>query len=87
VPIVANVTAQGVSAPDEIKRLLVEQVTGTVRWRESVLWMKQQGVGEMIELGAGKVLSGLIRRIDKDIAAESVGDPAQIEALIAKLKG
>lgn len=87
VPIVANVTAQGVSAPDEIKRLLVEQVTGTVRWRESVLWMKQQGVGEMIELGAGKVLSGLIRRIDKDIASESIGDPAQIEALIAKLKG
>lgn len=86
VPVVANVTAQAVSTPDDIRRLLVEQVTGTVRWRESVLWMKAQGVNEMIELGAGKVLSGLVRRIDKDIASDSVGDPTQIEALIVKLK-
>ena len=87
VPVVANVTAQGVSDPAEIRDLLVKQVTGTVRWRESVLWMKGQGVSEMVELGAGKVLSGLVKRIDKDIACESVGTPEQIEALIGKLKG
>lgn len=86
VPIVANVTANGVSDPNVIRRLLVEQVTGTVRWRESVTWMKEQGVTEMIELGAGKVLSGLIKRIEKDVATESIGTPEQIEALIAKLK-
>lgn len=86
VPVVANVTAQAVSDPAEIRALLVKQVTGTVRWRESVIWMKAQGVNEMYELGAGKVLSGLIRRIDKDIAAESAGTPEQIEALIGKLK-
>ncbi len=86
VPIVANVTANAVSDPNVIRRLLVEQVTGTVRWRESVIWMKEQGISEMIELGAGKVLSGLIKRIEKDVAAESVGTPDQIETLIAKLK-
>jgi [acyl-carrier-protein] S-malonyltransferase len=61
-------------------------VTGVVRWRESVSWMKQQGVSEMIELGAGKVLSGLVKRIEGDVAASSVGTPQQIEELIAKLK-
>ena len=86
VPLVANVTAASVTSPDDIRKLLVEQVTGTVRWRESVLWMKAQGVDEMIELGAGKVLAGLVKRIDKDIAAESVGTPAQVEALVGKLK-
>jgi [acyl-carrier-protein] S-malonyltransferase len=86
VPVVANVTAQGVNDPDVIRKLLVEQVTGVVRWRESVLWMKAQGVSEMFELGAGKVLSGLVRRIDKDIAADSVGTPEQIEIMIKKLK-
>lgn len=86
VPIVANVTANAVSDPNVIRRLLVEQVTGTVRWRESVTWMKEQGVTEMIELGAGKVLSGLIKRIEKDVATESIGTPEQIDALIAKLK-
>ncbi len=87
VPIVANVTAKGESEPADIRRLLVDQITGMVRWRESVLWMKDQGVTEMVELGAGKVLSGLVKRIDKDVACESVGTPEQIEALIAKLKG
>ena len=86
VPIVANVTANAVSDPNVIRRLLVEQVTGTVRWRESVTWMKEQGVTEMIELGAGKVLSGLIKRIEKDVATESIGTPEQIDALIAKLR-
>ncbi len=86
VPIVSNVTAKGVSEPSDIRRLLVDQITGMVRWRESVTWMKEQGVDEMIELGAGKVLSGLVKRIEKDVACESVGTPEQIEALIAKLK-
>ncbi len=84
-PIVANVTASAVTDPNTIRRLLVEQVTGMVRWRESVTWMKDQGVSEMVELGAGKVLSGLIKRIEKDVATESVGTPGQIEELIGKL--
>jgi [acyl-carrier-protein] S-malonyltransferase len=87
VPVVANVTAQAESDPDTIRRLLVEQVTGLVRWRESVIWMKENGVTEMVELGAGKVLSGLVRRIEKDVAVESVGTPEGIEALLTKLKG
>ncbi len=86
VPIVANVTAQAESDPATLQKLLVDQVTGMVRWRESVLWMGANGVTEMVELGAGKVLSGLIRRINKEINCESVGTPEQIEALIEKLK-
>lgn len=85
-PIVANVTANAVSDPNLIRKLLVEQVTGTVRWRESVMWMKEQGISEMIELGAGKVLSGLVKRIEKDVTTESIGTPEQVEALITKLK-
>ena len=87
VPVVANVTAQAETNPETLKTLLVEQITGMVRWRESVLYMRDQGVTEMIELGAGKVLSGLARRIDRSIACESVGTPEQIENLIEKLKG
>lgn len=87
VPVVSNVTAKGVTEPADIRRLLVDQITGMVRWRESVQWMKEQGVTEMVELGAGKVLSGLVKRIDKEIACDSVGTPEQIEALIEKLKG
>lgn len=86
VPIVANVTAKGESDPSDIRNLLVDQITGMVRWRESVLWMGENGVTEMVELGAGKVLSGLIRRINKEIACESVGTPEQVEELIKKLK-
>ncbi len=85
VPVVANVVVEGVSDPDEIRRLLVEQITGMVRWRESVLWMGEQGVSQMVELGAGKVLCGLARRINKEITCESVGTPEQVEALIEKL--
>ncbi|MCK5284688.1 MAG: ACP S-malonyltransferase [Alphaproteobacteria bacterium] len=82
IPVVSNITAREVSIPDDIRRLLVEQITGMVRWRESVLWMKEQGVTNMIEIGAGKVLSGLVRRIDHDISCESVGTPEQIEKFI-----
>lgn len=86
VPVVANVTAEAVSDPAVIRDLLVRQVTGIVRWRESVTWMKQNGVDEMIELGAGKVLSGLVKRIEGDVNASSVGTVAQVEELIERLK-
>ena len=85
VPVVPNVTAQSTLEPSDIRRLLVDQITGTVRWRESVLWMKEQGVTEMVEIGAGKVLTGLARRIDKSIACESVEKPEQIEAFVSKI--
>lgn len=85
VPVVSNVTAKAVTEPSDIRRLLVDQITGRVRWRESVHYMKEQGVDEMVELGAGKVLAGLVKRIEKDVACDSVGTPEQIEALIAKL--
>ena len=79
VPLVANVTASAVSQPDEIRDLLVKQVTGMVRWREGVLYMKENGVEELVELGAGKVLTGLARRIDRDLSARALGAPADIE--------
>ena len=82
VPVVANVIASAVSDPDEIRRLLVAQVTGTVRWRECVLYMKEQGVDTLVEAGAGKVLAGLTKRIDKEIAAQSLQTPADIEAFL-----
>lgn len=85
-PLVANVTAERVEDPEQIRELLVAQVTGTVRWRESVLYMKAQGVSELVELGAGKVLSGLARRIDKELSGVAVNNPADIEALLARLK-
>lgn len=87
IPVVANVTAQAETNPARIRELLVDQVTGVVRWRESVQWMKQQGVTEMVELGAGKVLAGLVKRIEPDVAASSINTPAQIEEFLAKLQG
>ena len=77
--------AAAVSDPDEIKRLLVEQVTGLVRWRESVLAMKLQGVHDLVELGAGRVLSGLAKRIDRDFAISSLGAPSEIDAFVKTL--
>ena len=85
VPLIANVTAGPVREPADIRRLLVEQVTSTVRWRESVLAMKELGVDTLVELGAGKVLTGLARRIDRDLAAMAVGTPEDIEALVKTL--
>ncbi len=85
VPLIANVTAQPVSDPDTIRKLLVEQVTATVRWRESVQTMKAKGVHQIFELGAGKVLAGLVKRIDKEIEASSVGNPADFEAALKTL--
>jgi [acyl-carrier-protein] S-malonyltransferase len=85
VPLVANVTAEAVSEPGDIRRLLVEQVTGMVRWRESVKYLRYQGIDTLIELGAGKVLSGLTRRIDGDMTALNAGTPEEVEALLAGL--
>ncbi|MCB1840417.1 MAG: ACP S-malonyltransferase [Rhodospirillales bacterium] len=81
-PVVTNITAQAESDPAKLRGLLVEQITGTVRWRESVLWMAAQGVTEIVELGAGKVLSGLVRRIDKSIVCRNAETPEEIQALL-----
>lgn len=83
VPLVANVRAEAVDSAMVIRNLLVDQVTGSVRWRESVMWMAAQGVTEMWEIGAGKALSGMIRRIDRDVATRNVGVAADIAALKA----
>ena len=83
VPVVANVRAGAVSDPDEIRGLLVEQVTGSVRWRESVLWMAGAGVTECWEVGAGKALSGMIRRIVRELDCRSVGTPEDVAAAVA----
>ncbi|NCU21164.1 ACP S-malonyltransferase, partial [Candidatus Falkowbacteria bacterium] len=80
VPLVANVRAEAVSDPDLIRALLVEQVTGSVRWRESVAWMAAQGVTEFWEIGAGKALSGMVKRIAKDAATRAVGTPEDVLA-------
>lgn len=80
VPVVANVRAEAVNDPETIRQLLVEQVTGSVRWRESVQWMAAQGVTEAWEIGAGKALSGMIKRIDRSVATRAVGTPADVTA-------
>ncbi|WP_142848706.1 ACP S-malonyltransferase [Telmatospirillum sp. J64-1] len=85
VPVMANVTASPVQEPDEIRRLLVAQVTGTVRWRECVLAMKDLGVTNLVEAGAGKVLTGLAKRIDKEMTAQALNTPADIEAFLKSL--
>jgi len=81
VPVVANVRAEAVSDPDLIRQLLVEQVTGSVRWRESVLWMQSAGVAEHWEIGAGKALSGMIKRIASEAVTRAVGTPEDILAV------
>jgi [acyl-carrier-protein] S-malonyltransferase len=82
VPLIANVSAAPVRDTEEIKRLLVAQVTGLVRWRECVLTMKREGVDTLVELGAGRVLCGLAKRIDRELAASAVGTPAEVEAFL-----
>jgi [acyl-carrier-protein] S-malonyltransferase len=83
VPVVSNVSVTPSSDPDAIARRLVEQVTGRVRWRESVEWFGANGVAGLYEVGAGKVLSGLARRINRDIATGAVGTAADVEAALA----
>ena len=85
IPLVANVTAERVDSPEDIRRLLVQQVTGMVRWRESVLYMKAQGVDALFELGAGKVLSSLTRRIDREITGRPVQAPADFDEIAKAL--
>jgi len=82
VPLVANVSASEINDPAEIKRQLVGQVTAMVRWRESVLYLRMAEVEEVAEIGAGRVLAGLVRRIDPALATRSVGTPSEVEALI-----
>jgi len=84
-PLISNVTAQEVRDPAEIRTLLVRQVTGMVRWRESVLHMKGLGVRELVEIGSGKVLSGLAKRIDRELSGTSVATPADIETFVATI--
>ena len=81
VPIVSNVSAQAISDPTEIKKLLVSQVTESVRWRESIMWMAKNNVDEIWEIGSGKALNGMIRRIDKNINLRNISSPEDIKAL------
>jgi len=82
-PLVANVTASEVDDPEVIRSGLVAQVTGTVRWRESVTYMRAQGVTRFVEVGTGKVLAGLIRRIAEGTVVQSVGTPDDVTAFVA----
>ncbi len=84
VPLIANVRAEAVD-PSLIEGLLVEQVTGSVRWRESVMWMAANGVTEAWEIGAGKALSGMVKRVDRSIATRAIGTPDDVVAAAAAL--
>lgn len=85
VPLIANVNAEPVSGPEDVRSLLVQQVTGMVRWRESVQRMAAEGVDTLVELGSGKVLTGLTRRIDKELTGIAAGTPSEIEELLKQL--
>ena len=87
VPVIANVRAAPVSDAEEIARLLVEQVTGQVRWRETVEWFAANDATTLYEIGSGKVLTGLARRIDKTVSGVAVGTPADIDAALTTLLG
>jgi [acyl-carrier-protein] S-malonyltransferase len=84
-PVVTNVRAEAVSDPDTLRALLVEQVTGSVRWRESVLWMVDNGVTELVELGAGKVLSGMAKRISPDLTGRAINTPDDINSFVQEV--
>jgi [acyl-carrier-protein] S-malonyltransferase len=86
VPIVSNVLARPIQEPNEIRRRLVEQVTGMVRWTQSVQWLAGEGgVTNLVELGAGKVLSGLAKRIAPDVPAVSINTPADVDAFVREV--
>jgi [acyl-carrier-protein] S-malonyltransferase len=84
VPVISNVLAAPVEDPDEIRKLLVRQVTGTVRWRESIAFMAEKGASLFVECGSGKVLSGLLKRIAETATGLSIGAPADVEAFKAR---
>ena len=79
VPLIANVTAEATQDPELIRNLLIEQVTGSVRWRESMIWAANQGVTELVEIGTGKVLTGMARRIDERLSARALNTPDDIQ--------
>lgn len=83
VPIIANVTAEPVSDAEAIRGLLVEQVTGSVRWRESMIWLAEHDAGDLLELGSGKVLTGMARRIDPRLTAKALNTPEDIDGFLA----
>jgi len=85
IPLVANVTASRVTDPETIRKQLVEQVTGMVRWRESVLYMESQGVTTLVEVGVGKALSGMAKRIAKDVETFNIGAPADLDTFLKSL--
>ena len=86
VPVIANVRAEPVTDPDEIRHLLVAQVTGAVRWRETVSWLSVNGVTDIWEIGAGKALSGMVRRIDRSIACRAVSTPEDVALVVRNLE-
>jgi len=86
-PLIANVTAEAVSDAGRIRDLLIKQITAPVRWRESVLYMKGHGIGQLVECGAGSVLASLAKRIDKDITAVSLHTPEEIEEFLKSRDG
>jgi [acyl-carrier-protein] S-malonyltransferase len=86
VPLIANVSANEQNNGDVIKDLLIEQVTGSVRWRESIEFMSSKGVSEVFEIGAGKALSGMVRRINREISVNQVFDTSSVHAAVLKLK-
>lgn len=83
VPVIANVTASATQDPEEIRRLLVEQVTGSVRWRESMIWAADNNVTELVEVGSGKVLTGMARRIDSRLSAKALNTPEDIDGFLS----
>jgi [acyl-carrier-protein] S-malonyltransferase len=85
VPLVANVAATAVTEPDEIRELLVAQVTSMVRWRESVLYLRTQDVDNLVEVGAGKVLTTMLKRIDREISGQAVNTPDSIESFLKSM--
>ena len=85
IPLVANVLAEPVIKHREIVKNLIEQVTATVRWRETMYYFKDQGITDLVELGAGKVLSGIAKRSNKEMNSISVGTPAELEELANNL--
>ena len=84
-PVITNVNAQPVRDPEELRNLLIEQITKKVRWRESILQMKKEGVDRLVEIGEGKVLGGLVRRIDREMSGVSISDPEGIEKFLLSL--
>ncbi len=85
VPVVSNVAVAPLTEPRQIADRLIEQVTGRVRWRETIEWFAAHGVTTLVEIGAGKVLSGLARRIDRQLTTVAIGTPAEVEAGLAAL--